>query len=177
MEKIGEYRDHMKSKQFYAAASTLRLCVWATDDPKIKALFRDAEIRNYRSEIDDSKAPAVRRAEALEKFASEYPEEAKKYTAQLDQLRSQAAVQEAEMKRSTSMATSNAASQAALQEAAVKRRQGVSIGMSKDDVLASSWGKPRSVNRTVTASGVHEQWVYRGGYLYFEDGVLTAIQN
>jgi SOS-response transcriptional repressor LexA len=34
-----------------------------------------------------------------------------------------------------------------------------------------------SVNRTTFARGVHEQWVYDGGYLYFEDGVLTTIQN
>ena len=50
--------------------------------------------------------------------------------------------------------------------------------MSKDDVLASSWGKPQEINTTTTAHGVREQWVYRGyNYLYFTDGVLTAIQN
>jgi hypothetical protein len=55
---------------------------------------------------------------------------------------------------------------------------GVRIGMSADAVLTkSSWGKPASVNRTTTAYGTREQWVYGGNYLYFTNGILTAIQN
>ena len=56
---------------------------------------------------------------------------------------------------------------------------GVRIGMSADAVLTkSSWGKPASVNRTTTAAGTREQWVYgSSNYLYFTNGVLTAIQN
>jgi TPR repeat protein len=55
---------------------------------------------------------------------------------------------------------------------------GVSVGMSKAEVLASSWGKPQSVNTTTTRAGKREQWVYGGNnYLYFEDGVLEVIQN
>jgi hypothetical protein len=58
------------------------------------------------------------------------------------------------------------------------RRSGASIGMSKEEALASSWGRPESVNRTTNAYGTREQWVYGGGnYLYFENGVLTSIQN
>lgn len=58
------------------------------------------------------------------------------------------------------------------------RKEGVLIGMTKERVLASVWGKPQSINRTVHASGVHEQWVYGGhNYLYFDGEVLTAIQN
>lgn len=53
-----------------------------------------------------------------------------------------------------------------------------SIGMTTGQVEVSLWGKPESVNRTVTASGVREQWVYGNGqYLYFEDGVLTSFQD
>ena len=65
-------------------------------------------------------------------------------------------------------------------EAARKKREGVSLGMSPDDVLASSWGKPDKINRTTRASGTREQWVYReriSGYLYFQNDVLTSIQN
>ena len=56
---------------------------------------------------------------------------------------------------------------------------GARIGMSADTVLKkTSWGQPSSVNRTTTAAGTREQWVYGGGnYLYFTNGVLTAIQN
>ncbi|MDM0041845.1 hypothetical protein QTI05_22585 [Variovorax sp. J22R193] len=63
-------------------------------------------------------------------------------------------------------------------EKARKRREGVSIGMSKEDVLASSWGKPEKVNTTTTARGTREQWVYGGhNYLYFVGETLTTIQN
>jgi hypothetical protein len=51
--------------------------------------------------------------------------------------------------------------------------------MSADTVKnETAWGKPDHVNRTVTASGVREQWVYPGyEYLYFEDGRLVAIED
>lgn len=62
-------------------------------------------------------------------------------------------------------------------EAKLKKTKGVVIGMSMDDAVASSWGKPRKINRTIHATTVREQWVYNGGYLYFTDGVLTSIQN
>lgn len=55
---------------------------------------------------------------------------------------------------------------------------GVSIGMTKDRVLKSNWGKPIDINRTTTSRGVREQWFYGGkNYLYFENGILTTIQN
>lgn len=55
----------------------------------------------------------------------------------------------------------------------------VQIGMTQDQAIAG-WGRPRDINRTSGTFGVHEQWVYGeygSGYLYFEDGVLTTIQN
>lgn len=62
--------------------------------------------------------------------------------------------------------------------ATLQKGRGVNVGMTQEDILASSWGKPTKVNRTTYSFGVHEQWVYRGGnYLYLEDGILTSIQN
>jgi hypothetical protein len=59
-----------------------------------------------------------------------------------------------------------------------KKSAGVHIGMTRQDVLDSMWGRPRSINKTRTAYGVHEQWCYDGNnFLYFENGILTAIQN
>ena len=59
-----------------------------------------------------------------------------------------------------------------------KKNRGVYIGMTQQEVIHSSWGKPHQINRTIMAHGTHEQWVYRiGSYLYFEDGILSAIQN
>ncbi|QAA34088.1 ankyrin repeat domain-containing protein [Clostridium manihotivorum] len=52
------------------------------------------------------------------------------------------------------------------------------IGMSAEEVEKSSWGKPKSVNRTTTKLGTKEQWVYSGDcYIYLENGIVTAIQD
>lgn len=40
-----------------------------------------------------------------------------------------------------------------------------------------SWGNPIEINKTTGSYGVHEQWVFDGSYLYFENGILTTIQN
>lgn len=57
------------------------------------------------------------------------------------------------------------------------RRGGAQLGMTRDQVYASCWGKPKRINKTVTASGIDEQLVYGAGYLYLTDGVLTSIQT
>lgn len=63
-------------------------------------------------------------------------------------------------------------------EKARRRREGVAIGMTPEEVIASSWGKPQSINRTTYSFGVHEQWVFGGrNYLYFKNGRLDSIQN
>jgi hypothetical protein len=54
------------------------------------------------------------------------------------------------------------------------------IGMSKTAALAavfSCWGVAQ-INRTQTANHIFEQALFHDGeYLYFTDGVLTAIQQ
>lgn len=53
----------------------------------------------------------------------------------------------------------------------------VRIGMSKEQA-SLSWGKPKSINKTVTENSASEQWVYRdGSYLYFTDGIVRSIQQ
>jgi len=53
----------------------------------------------------------------------------------------------------------------------------VRIGMTKEQAIAS-WGNPDDINKTTSSFGTHEQWVYGlSSYLYFEDGILTTIQN
>lgn len=52
------------------------------------------------------------------------------------------------------------------------------IGMSKTQVEQSTWGKPKDINKTTTKYGVSEQWVYSGNrYIYFDNGIVTAIQE
>jgi hypothetical protein len=63
-------------------------------------------------------------------------------------------------------------------KAGLAKKPGVRIGMTENQVVnKTSWGYPVSVRRTVTRYGEHQQWVYEGAYLYFENGKLTAIQD
>ena len=52
------------------------------------------------------------------------------------------------------------------------------IGMTAEEVEQTSWGKPDKINTTETVYGIHEQWVYeKYGYVYLDDGIVTAIQT
>jgi hypothetical protein len=62
-------------------------------------------------------------------------------------------------------------------------KKNIRLDMTKDMVLAA-WGKPNDINRTVTANGTREQWVYgsygsryKPKFLYFENGIMTAWQD
>lgn len=64
------------------------------------------------------------------------------------------------------------------EEKAKKKQEGVRIGMSKQDVLDSIWGKPIKKNITTNKYGTREQWVYSNyNYLYFENDKLVSIQT
>jgi len=57
-------------------------------------------------------------------------------------------------------------------------RGGVKMGMSQQQVLASSWGEPDKRNHNITPAGDAEQWVYpHQHFLYFNNGTLTGIQT
>lgn len=66
-----------------------------------------------------------------------------------------------------------------LQENGNNANYNPAIGMTKNEVLKSLWGKPLKTNKTTTFYGTREQWVYsRNRYLYFnENGILTTIQE
>ncbi len=51
-------------------------------------------------------------------------------------------------------------------------------GMSTEMVRAA-WGRPEKINDTIIGGSKSEQWVYNGGsaFVYFEDGVMTALQQ
>jgi hypothetical protein len=51
----------------------------------------------------------------------------------------------------------------------------VKIGMTKE-MCELSWGEPKSINETITSGKNSEQWIYTDNYLYFDNGVLTAMQ-
>lgn len=52
------------------------------------------------------------------------------------------------------------------------------IGMTADEVLQSTWGKPEDINKSTYAWGVEEQWCYSNyRYIFFEDGFVTSIHE
>lgn len=60
----------------------------------------------------------------------------------------------------------------------IAKRKDPTIGMSKSEVENSTWGEPEDINRTITAYGTREQWCYSNyRYIYFEDGIVTSIQD
>lgn len=71
-----------------------------------------------------------------------------------------------------------AARQAALDERMAFQDKPPAIGMASWQARATTWGSPDKVNKTTTARGTREQWVYGSGrYLYFDNDRLTAIQQ
>lgn len=68
---------------------------------------------------------------------------------------------------------------AAAARAARARLPGPRLGMTRAQVLnGTNWGEPLRVNTTTSRRGTREQWVYGDQtYLYFDNGVLAAIQD
>lgn len=52
------------------------------------------------------------------------------------------------------------------------------IGMTSEEVKKSTWGEPKKINKTTHSWGTNEQWCYDNyKYIYFDNGVVTAIQE
>jgi hypothetical protein len=68
----------------------------------------------------------------------------------------------------------------AIEKAVSERR--VLVGMTSQEVLMS-WGQPTKINKTASARGASEQWIYRkqkigdDQYVYVENGVVRTIQT
>jgi len=161
---LSQAQEHLKQRRFGAAWADLNNCARVTKDPGLQKLADAARIADLRDTAENKTHPVSARLIALDVLQREFPQEFNAPTEKLQValLRMRAAEEAAEKRR----------------EAAAKRRQGVRIGMTTADVLASSWGRPEKVNRSTYAWGTSEQWVYgSGNYLYFKDGVLESIQN
>jgi hypothetical protein len=159
-EKKQQYADLTIKKQHWEAANLIRSCATRLENTELRNLVKDAEIASHLSVINNLKNPPRTRAEAMQKIARYYPEVGAKYIPQADKLIAE------EDKKDLAI------------EKKRKKSEGVRVGMSQEDVVASSWGKPQKINTTTNAYGTREQWVYGGGnYLYFENDKLTTIQN
>jgi len=161
-QELIERAQYAMEKEPSSVLRDLEKCWNALGDADLGALRKKAMARMHLLIALDKTNSAIARSESLSKVDLFDPEEYKRYAPLVASLRKAADAERAKEARAA---------------AAAKRREGVLIGMSKADVLASSWGKPRKINSTHTASGTREQWVYDGGYLYFMNGVHTTIQN
>jgi hypothetical protein len=159
-ELVRKFEEQVRQKQHNAAVATLRNCATRLQDEALQAKVRQADIASYMEVINNPKALPFDRATSMQQLARDYPELGKPYEARAKQLFEQAE------------------RQAAAAGKAQRKREGVAIGMTAEDVLASSWGRHERVNRTITASGEREQWVYPGfNYLYIVNGRVAAIQT
>ncbi|MCP5231744.1 MAG: hypothetical protein H6948_06550 [Zoogloeaceae bacterium] len=162
-----EYADLISKGKPREAANSIRRCASALQDAALKHKVAAAEIAAYSLVINNPQVSPRKRIASIGEFASNYPEEAKKFAALRASLEAQASRMEEKQARADRK-----------RDLARRKRQGVSIGMSQEEVLQSSWGRPERSNRSIYSFGTREQWVYGGGnYLYFEDGMLTSIQT
>lgn len=179
MTKCKENRDKILSslhifladKKYNEAAEYSQKCLyWLNDDKEFTsatniALVKLAEINLLNINIGNHEE----RLHAIRGLLSIDSKLKPKYASELSKLE--------RIEKAAEIKIKNAEIQREKAVAAEKRKQGVHIGMTQEDVVASQWGRPRQVNRTTTINGVREQWIYGNGYLYFDDGILTAIQN
>jgi hypothetical protein len=161
------YDQKVHKKEYWPAAGVVRKCANITGDSEFKQMVAEAELDDYWKSARDKALSPRDRELALDKMEREFPKESQEQATTVKQLRAQVSADLKALEKKE-----------AAQLAAEKRKKGVSIGMTQADVLASSWGRPESINKSHYASGTHEQWVYgSGSYLYFENGILSSIQN
>lgn len=58
------------------------------------------------------------------------------------------------------------------------KKRNPAIGMTAEEVLESTWGRPKKINKTTYSWGVTEQWCYSGyRYIYFDNGIVSSISE
>lgn len=161
--RIAEFDERMKRGDPKGAANSIRVCAKQLADAAMLSRLTEAERLVHQSILADTGATPAKRIAALDSLQAmnEKPDRT---------LIRQRARLVADIEKAAA-----AARKAALAE---KKKRGVSPGMTGQDVIESSWGRPERINRTDYPGGYREQWVYGGGnYLYFHNGVLTSIQT
>lgn len=163
---LAQHAALTKAAKHWDAARVFEDCADTQRDEGLRAMIVASEIAHYQSTGKNAKLPPTERIEALRRLVRDYPTAASGVEARIADLEGRVQAYRASEER-----------RAAAREREERRKRGVTIGMSTEEVLQSSWGRPVDINRTRYSWGVKEQWVYDGGYLYFTDGKLDAISN
>lgn len=158
-ERVQKYQELMEKKSYWLASLQMTACGTLASHPEYKQMEMAAELAHYQGELAASGRDKTRKMAAVNSMISRgHPV-------------SDALIIEFRQYERAEIARAKEA------DARLRKSQGVTIGMSYEEVLASSWGRPKRVNKTTRATGESQQWVYDGGYLYFENGVLRTIQH
>lgn len=164
-QRLSEYDRMFKAGKYSQAASLLRHCSDGNSLAREKVSL--AEIANYTAISKNNSLPALQRVTAINTLIWLLPEKAETLNIELKKMEAQAE-KDARLHQAQKVA----------EDLKQRKSEGIYLGMTRTEVIQSSWGKPLHVNRTTNASGTNEQWVYGGrNYLYFQDGILTTIQN
>lgn len=156
---VKRHNVKLKAREYWPAAELLRPCAAVLSDASLRQLIANAEQQSHISTAKNEGLDGATRIQAMDGLTSRYPDVGKRMHDEFAEIRVRIAVSDARKAKSDA------------------RRRGVYVGMTKSEVLGSSWGKPRQINITTTADNSREQWVYDGGFLYFENNRLTTIQN
>lgn len=161
--KVAEYSSLMSLGAYWPASLKIRQCSELMDEPRLKMLVSEAEIKSYIHDIDDKKTDEFVRKHLVSVLIRDYPEQGKKY----EKLQQEYVVE------------ANQRHQEAVTRASSIRRSGPpQLGITSTDVRVNGWGAPSQINTTTNSYGTHEQWVYpNGSYLYFDNDKLTSIQE
>lgn len=158
-DRLQKYQELMQEKSYWLAGLQLTPCSTLANNPEYKQMEMAAELAHYQNEIAVSGSDKTRKMAAVNSMVLRGHPVKDSLVVELRQY------EKAEMARAKAA------------DAKLRKSQGVSIGMTYEEVLASSWGRPTRVNKTTRATSETQQWVYDGGYLYFENGLLRTIQH
>ena len=161
--QMAAYKAKLAAGQFWEATLEIRRCAEVTSDEALVKLVREAELKAYVYDVTTAKVPLDTRVRSMEALKSEYPDIAAKYSKVEQQL---------------VLATAAQAKQRQAQLMETRRRIPPPLGITQRQVVDDWWGLPQGINRTISAAGEREQWVYGDRrYLYFENGRLTTVQD
>lgn len=160
---VANYQTAMAEGSHWKAFAAVNSCAQLLKDGELATMAQAAELEGRLVKARDTTRTPADRLIAIELIERTDKAKAQEFAAIKARLQKTVAQQEAKARKAV---------------AALKRSQGVTIGMSEQDVLDSSWGRPTKKNLTISAHGTREQWVYDGHqYLYFTNGRLTGIQT